>query len=258
MEDNFTVVTGFFDINRDKWNTKHQRSTQTYFKYIKNMMGMDVKMLIFIEPKNLETFISFRKGKEDKTTFILKNFNQLSMYPHIKKMRVCQTNNNIIKHHPDKNCPELILPEYNVLVNSKFSLLREAAEGNPFKTDFFCWIDAGYTHSTINLKNKKFDPTILYNYHNRITFSQLLPCYYMKQKTHDFYIQHIDVVSAGFIFGKKDILIKFDKIYTDFFIKILNEGISDDEQFYMALLLRERPELFNPIFMGWFGSLKLT
>ena len=254
----FTVVTGFFDINRDKWKTKHKRSNEKYFEYIENLMGLDVNLIIFCESKNVKKFTSFRKGKEKQTVFVIKTFEDLEMYPHIDKMRECQTNPQIMKGHPDPTCPEYKLPEYNVLVNSKFGLLRDAINLNPFKTDFFCWMDAGYTHSTINLKNKKYNPTLLFNYPNKITFSQLAPVSVMAKTHYSFFIQHIDIVSAGFFFGKKEAILDFQKIYHEYYKNILyKESISDDEQFYMALLLREQPELFNPIYMNWFGSLSI-
>jgi len=59
----FTVVTGFFDLGRDKWKTKHKRSDEKYFSIIKNMMGMDVNMVIFCEEKNKDRFTNLRKTK---------------------------------------------------------------------------------------------------------------------------------------------------------------------------------------------------
>lgn len=256
---NFTVVTGFFDIGRDKWKTKHARSNETYFRNIKNMMSMDVNLIVFTESKNLKKFKEFRRNKQSKTYFVEMEFSELEMYPYIEQMEKCQKNPIIMSDHPDKTCPEYQLPEYNTIVNSKFGLLSRAVKLNPFKTDFFCWIDAGYTHCTINLENKKYEPTILYNFPYTITFSQLLPTSIMVNGHYPFFIQHIDVVSAGFFFGKSDTILRFQQIYHDYYTRILyEEGISDDEQYYLALLLREQPTLFNPIFMDWFGSLKLT
>jgi len=254
----FTVVTAFFDIGRNEWKTKHRRPDKVYFKNIKNMMGLDVKMVVFTEPKNVQRFSEFRQGKEDRTNIIEMEFCDLEMYPYMDQMKKCQNDSKIMTEHPDHTCPEYLYPKYNALVNSKFGILRRAVELNPFNTEFFCWIDAGYTHSTIDLTGMKYEPTILYNYPHTITLSQLYSIKYMDQGYTSFFLQHIDIVSAGFFFGKGDTIMKFQGIYHSFYKKILFEyGISDDEQYYLALLLREQPHLFNPIFMDWFGSLKL-
>jgi len=258
MRNNFTVVTGFFDLNRAGWKTKHSRSNDDYFRYISNMLGMDVKIVIFVEPKNMYRFSQFRKGKKEKTFLVPYEFKDLEMFPYIHKMRECQTDEKVMRNHPDPSCPEYRLPEYNTLVNSKFALVKKACELNPFQTDYFCWIDAGYTHCTKNLKDKKYDPTLLYDFKDRLTISQLTPIECMKNDYHDFFIQHIDVISAGFFWGERKFLSRFSDIYSSFYKEILfKKGISDDEQYYLALLLRERPDLFNPIFMGWFGSLEI-
>lgn len=254
---NLTIVTGFFDIGRDKWTIKHSRSKEKYLVYIKNMMSMDVNMIVFAEKDNMSTFREFRKNK--KTYFVESSLQELEMYDCIDRMRYCQTNMRIMDKHPDPTCPEYRFPEYNVIMNSKLGMVEKAINLNPFNTTFFCWMDAGYTHDTKDLTNKKYSPTILYNFPYTVTISQLIPTMYMRRGYRDFFIQHIDVISGGFIFGQKDTLLKFVKIYNNFYRKILFDyGISDDDQYYMALLLRERPTLFNPIFMDWFGSLDLS
>ena len=45
-----------------------------------------------------------------------------------------------------KTHPESINPDYNILTNSKPYLLYNATQISKFESDYFIWLDAGYSH----------------------------------------------------------------------------------------------------------------
>ena len=42
-------------------------------------------------------------------------------------------------------------PLYNLVTNSKITLVHEAIQENPFKSNYFIWLDGGYGHGDASL-----------------------------------------------------------------------------------------------------------
>ena len=57
-----------------------------------------------------------------------------------------------------KSHPEASNPAYNILVNSKPYLLYNATQISKFDSEYFIWLDAGYSHG-----QKNMIPNILWN-----------------------------------------------------------------------------------------------
>jgi Bacterial protein of unknown function (HtrL_YibB) len=43
-----------------------------------------------------------------------------------------------------KHYPNTVVPEFATAVSSKYEVMQMALRANPFRTQYFCWIDAGY------------------------------------------------------------------------------------------------------------------
>ncbi len=67
-----TIVTGFFDIDRDNWDFS-SRSTSKYFDFGKRVLSLDNNMIIFIDEKYNNFVLENRRDKMHKT--IIKNIN---------------------------------------------------------------------------------------------------------------------------------------------------------------------------------------
>jgi hypothetical protein len=127
--------------------------------------------------------------------------------------------------------------------NSKFELLKEAIETNPFHTDFFVWNDIGnvreanivpylsqYPYSS-KISRDKLDIVILNGFRERKTFFQN------------------EVHFSGSMFGShKDTLLELYKVFYFYFNLYVEKGyfIGCDQQI-LATLYLEHPEKLNPL-----------
>lgn len=260
---NLTLVTAFYDLSRENWNFRPRNKTD-YYKYIERTFKFDNNLIIFCSIQDREKFLEFRKGKEDKTHIIISEFKDLTMYKHISQIKKCQENKKLINKHPCPFAPELCYPEYCVLMNSRIDLVAQAIKINPFNTTHFAWIDAGYVRDKDDYRPPNMPPMYDSIYpeilmkktseKNTVIFSILRPLQQMKKTRKEFFLQYIDIISGGFFIGTLESITKFATIYKQFYEDVLyNDEISDDDQYYLALLYRERPELFSHVYAQWFN-----
>lgn len=253
----FTVVTGFFDIKRHEWGTIHQRTKEDYLVHISNMMRFPVNMVIYIEEENYDFIYEIRKNVDRKTTIIIKKIEELYMYQHLEKLKQITNDPNYYKDHPSPFAPEISQPLYNVVTCSKIDLLAEATKLLP-NFDYYIWLDAGYTHNTIDLSKHNWRPTTFFKNRDKLSMVIVNDPIHAKSDPKEFFLQYIDITSGGFLGGYAD---KINKI-RDLFYNLVNEmfelNIKDDDQFYYTILLKRHPELFKTFLTSWYGSLYIS
>lgn len=253
-----TVVTAFFDLDRWNW-VYYKRSEDEYLKYFKNMLQLDCNMVIFTEPK-YESFVrENREGNlKDKTIVMLTFLQDIVAYKkYYSLIKDIMNKPGFTALHPNPTCPELTKPLYDVMVWNKMFFLSECVHYNFFNTNYFFWMDAGYTHNTIDLKNIKWNPSPLLN---KETFYINLLCDInpITSNPIDFFYQYKDVITGGFFGGHK---ISINQVGYLFY-KLIDEIIAhyeivDDEQYFLTILAKRYPELFTTIEgYGWYGGIK--
>lgn len=256
MKSKFTAVSCFYDIGRSDFPLFHKRETNTYFTYIENVFKIDVPLIIFTEEQFIPRFTEYRKNFLDKTIIINLPFSELPMYKYID--RVNEIHSKLDKEKcPDPIAPEVISPKYCILTNSKVGLVKKAIELNPYHSEYFGWLDAGYGHNKVNYTGRNWFPKTLLEIRDKITISQLRSLDRMVDGHSQFYYQHIDIISAAAFVGHSNFLLMFSSLYETFYKKILDEGISDDEQYLLALLAKYHPNIFNLVYKDWFKLIDL-
>ncbi|PAV91414.1 hypothetical protein WR25_06398 isoform C [Diploscapter pachys] len=153
-DQDFTVVTALIDIGRGKWN-EYRRPLEKYHEFMENLLSLKNKMVIFVDESSIDFVQKYREklGLMHQTLIHPAEFSDLPLHKYLddaKKIIESEKANPQLygvrwdagmKSHPEAN-----KAEYDVLVNSKTYFLYNVTLENPFDTEYFVWLDAGYGH----------------------------------------------------------------------------------------------------------------
>ena len=108
------------------YRVKNKHSND-YDKWFRNTLAINVPYVFFSDASGIEYIKKFRGDLP--TVYILQSIEEFYGYQY----------RHIIKTHP-VHCPSV---ELKMIWNEKMIFLEKAANQNPFKSEFFQWIDAG-------------------------------------------------------------------------------------------------------------------
>lgn len=250
-----TIITALYDIGRGSMNGKWaSRSFDKYLDYFRHTLAINAPMIVHI-PSALVDYVKEHRPADYQTEVIIVEFEDLPVYKKYYK-RMQATIDNMVndtsfgakpKHFNE--CPEFMTAKYEVIIFSKFEFLSDAAKRNPFKTDYFIWLDAGC-------------------YHDKPTWDQSIPWpdpYRIKILGDKFLItdwtfniddkspldnkrlylrgNHNDIC-AYILGGKREIIEKVRKAIWDEVEEALNLGVINNEQHFLQLVAIQHPEYF--------------
>ena len=150
-----TVVTAYYDLK-----SKHPR--EQYEGWIRNILRATDPMVIFIDPTNSDYFdwwpFMERNRQHAPTLLVPLPFRNLTMS----------------KSFTDEFWRTYILPRDRTyrfrkgvdvykIWNEKIILMREVARENPFRTEFFYWVDAGYYRKDRSASAPLYSPIVRNN-----------------------------------------------------------------------------------------------
>jgi len=235
-----TIVTAYFNLKKSK------ASHETYVNWMQNMLAIDNPMVIFCEKKSLDMLIQFRTGKLDKTHFVETTFQDFYSYRY---------GNTFVEHY-EKDAEKAV--GHGILLymiwSEKSNFLKRAIEMDPFKTDYFLWVDIGCFRRPntdfINWPNPKRikeipkDKILMLSVYPFTDFE--LSC---TRKEDLPLFQFSNRIGAPIFGGGKDVLLKWHTIYYDmleYFISI-DRFIGKDQSIMNSVYLINRDicELVN-------------
>lgn len=251
-----TLVTALYDIGRDKLEGKNARRSFTkYLNWFKNVLGINVPMVIFI-PKELEYYILEHRPEKYQTQIIIREFVDLHAYKYHDKMQKVinkmvlepEANGTIPNHFHE--CPEFITAKYETIIFSKFDFLHEVATKNPHNSKYFIWLDAGTFYDTppfnsdldwpdpykIQILGDKF---LLSDYNFDINDKTPL-------KDKRAYLRRNCNGICAFILGGSKVAI--DQVHKQFWAEVnlaLDLGVINNEQHILQLMVLEKPEYYH-------------
>lgn len=157
--------------------------------------------------------------------------------------------------------PESISAEYDILMNSKPYFVYYVANWNPFNSEYFYWLDAGYGHGQAIYppEGAYWAPENLMrpDLGEKITFIQLGPGNITIITLREMYRQGLTVVNGGFFGGNKRALGEYYHLHNRIFEDLLNRGYVDDDQTLTVLCYQENPKLFNMVVGDWYDVFRL-
>lgn len=149
-KDNYpaTIVTALYDIGRGKMKKEANnfRPFSSYLEWFKDLLRVNAPLVIYLPPVgpesggyDLKKFVEDNRSSDYPTQINIQPFSSLPLYA--KRSLI----DNIMKkfNNPDPRL-EFHHPDYIIVIYSKFDFLRKTIESNPFKSQYFFWVDAGY------------------------------------------------------------------------------------------------------------------
>jgi len=247
-----TVVTGLYNIGRVNW-IAYVRSWEKYLECFKNMSALEVDMVIFVDPANVELVREYRSVQSHRTIIKPLPFEQLRCYRYLERIKEIQARPQYQAVLRDPVCPEVREPFYNVTVNSKADLVKQVVDENPFQSDLFVWMDAGYGHGNkLWPDGKDWIPQKMIERipENKVTRILLQSLDNAIDDNWVFFCQHIDIDNGGIYGGSAKAISEYHRLYYQLLEDCLDQNIVDDDQYYSTLLTLRHPELFD-LHRGW-------
>ena len=144
---NTTIVTCLFYIGRDRWKfSGFPPGYDRYSGWMKNFLSLDAQMIFYVDEFYYERAVEIRKQYDpnlEKTVFIKTSLDQLEVYKTYYNRLSSLMNSPEFKKKIQFQVSDMLYPLYNVLMYNKANLLKQAAETNPFKSDYLDWGNAG-------------------------------------------------------------------------------------------------------------------
>lgn len=147
MNNNVTIVTGLWDLGRNKISDSFKRSYDQYLIKFAELLKTPANMIIYISAQD-EDFIWAHRSPDNT-------------YLRIRELDYFETDFEFfsriqfLKEKPEwyeqagwlKESPQATLSHYNPVVLSKMFMLNDASLYNPFGSEYFYWIDAGIANT---------------------------------------------------------------------------------------------------------------
>ena len=141
-----TLVTGLWDIGRDKLQDGWSRGYQHYLDKLSNLLSVDINLIVYGD-SSLEEFVTQKRNSEN-TQFINRDVSWFKNNEYFNKIQDIRTNQEWYGQvgwlSESTQCK---LEYYNPLVMSKMFLLHDAKILDKFNSDYLFWIDAGITNT---------------------------------------------------------------------------------------------------------------
>lgn len=228
-----TIVTAYFKLSLSK------ATHDIYVERMKNMLVIDNPMIIFCEEDCLELIQFLRKDKISKTHIITTTFTEFHSYKYI---------DTFLKHYEmdrEKHVGHNIF--LYLIWSEKSHFLKKAIELDPFKTDYFLWVDIGcFRCPNIDFINWPNPIRIKQIPKSKVLLLQVYPfkqeelqCK-VKEKLPSF--QFTNRIGGTIFGGGKEVLLKWHDLYynmLEYFISI-NRFIGKDQSIMNSLYLINR------------------
>uniref|UniRef100_A0A0R3RRG1 Uncharacterized protein n=1 Tax=Elaeophora elaphi TaxID=1147741 RepID=A0A0R3RRG1_9BILA len=261
----FTLVTALLDIGRGDW-WEYRRPMEVYYGFLENLLKLKVNLVIFVDKKSVRHVYTRRKlyHLEHITKVIPTTLTELPLYRYMKAATEVIADERSGKRWDQRwdrsmsSHPEAKSPKYDILVNSKSYFLYNASLSNPFKSEFFAWLDAGYAHGNQSIFPPSFHwhPTLV---RRKISLIKVTPFYdnIMRYTLDDLYRKNWAVISGGFLGGDIYALNRFHQLCHQMVIDLIYRKYVDDDQTTLVLLIQRYPSLFNVVHGDWFDAFNL-
>lgn len=240
-----TIVTAFFDINR---STKGDgRTIEEYKEWIKKTLQLNCNLFIITEEKFKDFFILHRP-KNYNTIIKIIDFKESYFFKYYNNINKILNDNNYKNKISYPNRVECKLPEYNILQYSKFHYLLLAINDNPFKSNYFFWLDAGASRFFLDVDISQPYPSL-----NTINFLKNNNKFIIENRSDinnyvidDNFIWKADNLLIGGLFGGSISIINimFNLIENIFLNQMINKNNVNNEQLALALIWKDNPQLF--------------
>lgn len=253
----YTIVTSLIDIGRSEWDNRFRRPWYLYLEFFQNIMRLGSPMVIYVEEEMRSWVEECREGKPTHIISV-RLCDDFVFYKDLDRLSEIQTDPNYLSNCVDRECPEISVPLYNVIMINKIDFVARTAELNPFNTSHFVWLDAGYGHGKFTIPDGhviNLNKYIEGAENGKLAINTLLDSI-GEQDYWSFFRMHVDFMSGGLfvVSGEKSNI--YRELFCSVFREAMNLGIVDDDQYIMTMAYIKYPEMFHLVRIPDWGYLE--
>lgn len=250
MAKRLTLVTAFFDLGRREQNSTRRQASE-YLIHAEKVLALDVDLVIFADQEFVHPIWSRRRhyGLLKRTMIVGFALESSPYYRYklfVEDFLRCRVNTERFftkgKH----------TSLYTIVTWTKFYLLQQIAEENPFNGTHIGWIDFGLAH-VVNFSDID---RVLANPADKIRLLIIRFAGKAEIKDRERWCTQITsiVTGGGFFTGTNDRMIVLAKLFAREVEKIIRRGYSNFEEEILPVLYTRYPEMFE-FYYGHYGSL---
>lgn len=256
MEQEFTIITAFFNIKRDNW-TGFSRTERQYFEYFKVWAKLKNKIVIYVETEELrDSIIDFRSKLDlDDRTIVNVVKNCVEIDPELYRS-ICEVTNNPIQqmYRLKNNNPESWNPDYNYIVLIKPWCICDAINRGQ-ASGMIAWVDFGYNHGGHPVDPKSdFSYTWKFNFPDKVNVFSLQAL--DNRPIFDIIFSMDTYIVGGTIIAPDFLWNQYWNLMRKSALELAACGLADDEQNVILMALRKCPHIFEVHRSGWSMQLK--
>jgi len=133
-----TLITAYYDLTEYE-DRPEGKDRNNYMKWAEFLFKLDSNIVFFVSEKDYDYIKKKREenNKLEKTVIIKREYNELQFYNLREEIE------EYLKENPIRNSTIKDTKNYIPLTWTKIYLVEEIIKKNPFKTEYFGWIDFG-------------------------------------------------------------------------------------------------------------------
>jgi hypothetical protein len=261
MNNGICYVSLYYDIGRNNWGGKFQRSFDDYLIYFEPFIKLfnkdtceDDTMVVFID-KKFEEKLREKLNEDTKIQLIGIDNDFMNELPMWKTLEIERQNMKNLSFKfilgNRSRFPEHNYPEYTLINHCKIDIISYLINSNNVNYNYYAWVDFGFFGLKENIPEKLLDinrfnlDRINYTCINRIDIRDSDIIYTLQNAP--------EKVGGFFFFGQKDKLLEYQKLYHEILYLFQHVSkIADDDQHLVLQCFFKKPELFTMhILYGW-------
>lgn len=249
------IVTAFYDIGRGGWGA-FGRSTKDYIRSFMNYTRLGYDVIAFIDDR-IDT-----SGWRGCTVVPINErwlMEKTVSWPKIGRARAIMSSDGyrrMVGQRIDRQYPENVHPEYNMINHCKTDFLRIATCMVHDHDDMIAWSDFGYFHAVLHndpsvFPTRPIDSTKLAA--DRMNFFLVHPPPISVDNILRIVVEAPEIFTGSFFAGPARILSgEFFHLYQECLDELHSMGTTDDDQTIYLMCYLRRPDLF--VLHGMNGS----
>jgi len=265
-----TIVTAFFDIGRNSWDSEFKRDTSFYINSFLNYLDYSYEMVCYIDDRYIEPILEKYENSQFKNKlfipinidWLLQNIDawkkisidyEIINSDYYKQLVDFRLNYMYPNGLPENDCRKHLFPEneyveYNIINHSKIDFIVHAISNNLIKTHYTCWCDFGYFNSQHKGDSSTFPKNTLdvKKFHSKkISFILRNKIKNIDENMEYILIFTPELFTGTFFGGPTELMFELQKLYHSCIDEMHEKCISDDDQHVYLRCYLKNPELFD-------------
>ena len=258
MNSNITIVTGLWDLGRDKLQGWAKREFSQYKERFFDLLKCDAQMAIWV-PSDLVEEVKNIRGDKPTKIYIKNTEDFKTWFPFFDKVQQIRNDPNWLNQAGWlSESPQAALEFYNPMMMCKMFMVNDTTIHNPFNSNYYFWMDGGLT-STVSTgyftHDKVLDKLDLYCRENRNKFIHITYPYTGNTEIHGFgrnamarfcKTNFVDYVArGGFFGGHKQKINEINSLYYEVLNTTMEQNLMGADECLFTILCHNYPELIH-------------